>query len=77
MGVFSHKRSCTTDHSTIKHVVLPLCSGKNDFGQLGIGDTSTRGDAGGEMGDNLLTVDLSVTPWALDSGYYHNCVESL
>ena len=32
------------------------CWGKNDKGQLGLGDTSTRGDDPGEMGDNLPRV---------------------
>ena len=32
------------------------CWGGNSYGQLGLGDTSTRGDAPGEMGDNLPRV---------------------
>lgn len=32
------------------------CWGKNDFGQLGYGDTNNRGDQPNEMGDNLPTV---------------------
>jgi alpha-tubulin suppressor-like RCC1 family protein len=34
------------------------CWGQNDFGQLGQGDTVTRGDDAGEMGDMLLNVTL-------------------
>ena len=34
------------------------CWGRNDFGQLGIGDTDRRGDGSGEMGDDLPFVDL-------------------
>ena len=34
------------------------CWGRNDFGQLGLGDTANRGDDPGEMGDNLPAVDL-------------------
>jgi alpha-tubulin suppressor-like RCC1 family protein len=34
------------------------CWGYNDYGQLGLGDTSARGDEPGEMGDALPTVDL-------------------
>ena len=34
------------------------CWGRNDFGQLGLGDTVDRGDNGGEMGDALPAVDL-------------------
>ena len=29
------------------------CWGRNDYGQLGLGDTSTRGDSPGEMGDSM------------------------
>lgn len=34
------------------------CWGINVYGQLGVGDTSTRGDAPNEMGDNLPVVQL-------------------
>ena len=34
------------------------CWGNNRFGELGLGDTNARGDASGEMGDNLPAVDL-------------------
>ena len=34
------------------------CWGKNDSGQLGLGNTSTRGDGSGEMGDNLPAIGL-------------------
>ncbi len=34
------------------------CWGPNSDGQLGLGDTATRGDAPGEMGDALPAVDL-------------------
>jgi len=34
------------------------CWGKNDSGQLGLGNTSTRGDGSGEMGDNLPVIGL-------------------
>jgi len=35
------------------------CWGKNNTGQLGLGDTKTRGAAPGEMGDNLPYVQVS------------------
>ena len=34
------------------------CWGENSVGQLGIGDTTNRGDSPGEMGDELARVDL-------------------
>ena len=34
------------------------CWGKNDSGQLGLGNTSTRGDGSEEMGDNLPVIGL-------------------
>ena len=34
------------------------CWGRNDKGQLGLGDTGDRGDGSGEMGDALPAVDL-------------------
>ena len=34
------------------------CWGKNDSGQLGLGDTGTRGDGSGEMSDNLTAISL-------------------
>src|SRR5262249_50829675 len=49
--------------------------GRNDYGQLGIGDTKNRGDDPGEMGDNLPAVDLGtgLTVTAITTGYYHTC----
>ena len=32
------------------------CWGRNDYGQLGYGDTQHRGDGAGEMGDNLEAI---------------------
>ena len=40
------------DNASIK------CWGGNAFGQLGLGDDSTRGDGSGEMGDNLPVISL-------------------
>jgi alpha-tubulin suppressor-like RCC1 family protein len=48
----SYHSCALLDDDTIK------CWGNNSSGQLGQGDTVQRGDAAGEMGDNLLTVAL-------------------
>ena len=40
------------------------CWGKNDFGQLGLGDKETRGDGPNEMGDSLPAVNLGTGRFA-------------
>ena len=52
------------------------CWGGNDVGNLGTGDTESRGDEPGEMGDALLPVSLGtgVTAAAIDAGRTHTCV---
>ncbi|GLI67485.1 hypothetical protein VaNZ11_011664 [Volvox africanus] len=51
------------------------CWGYNGNGQLGLGDTLSRGDERGEMGANLAAVDLGtgLTATALVAGCYHTC----
>jgi alpha-tubulin suppressor-like RCC1 family protein len=53
------------------------CWGRNDFGQLGLGDTNYRGrgDTPNEMGDDLPLVDLGMGRKIkrIVSGSYHNC----
>eukprot|EP01083_Nonionella_stella_P313818 1128155_1 len=34
--------------------------GRNDYGQLGYGDTNDRGNEANEMGDNLFIIDLGL-----------------
>ena len=51
------------------------CWGNNQFGALGLGDTSSRGNAPGEMGDLLPPVDLGAgrTASAVTAGADHAC----
>jgi cysteine-rich repeat protein len=51
------------------------CWGGSNYGQLGLGDTNSRGDGANEMGDNLPAVDLGMgkTASAMTSGSYHTC----
>src|SRR5512145_141705 len=52
-----------------------LCWGRNDQGQLGLGDTRARGDEPNEMGDQLETVALGAgrTAMQLALGWLHTC----
>eukprot|EP01083_Nonionella_stella_P102228 290648_1 len=54
------------------------CFGRNDYGQLGYGDTNNRGDEANEMGDTLLEIDLgtSFIPMQIVAGYAHTCALS-
>ena len=53
------------------------CWGSATSGQLGLGDTVTRGDAPGEMGDALAAVDLGpLDVVALRAGSYFTCATS-
>jgi len=54
------------------------CFGRNEFGELGIGDINHRGDSIDEMGDNLNSIDLG-TGFMVSSvrcGEYHICALS-
>lgn len=52
-----------------------VCWGYNGYGQLGVGDTLSRGDGPGEMGESLVRVNLGTGRLAVDvvAGYYHTC----
>ncbi len=52
------------------------CWGRNDYGQLGLGDTENRGDGAGEMGTHLPLVlvappDVGIS--SIDAGANHTC----
>ncbi len=51
------------------------CWGLNSSGQLGLGDTATRGDGANEGGSNLPFVNLGVgrTAKKIAAGYTHTC----
>jgi len=52
------------------------CWGLNNYGQLGLGDRNSRGDAAGQMGDSLPAVDIGTghTVHGLALGNYQTCV---
>eukprot|EP01083_Nonionella_stella_P166592 557432_1 len=52
------------------------CWGRNNFGQLGIGDTLTRGDSVGDMGNNLAPVQLGFDTIQITTGAFHSCALS-
>lgn len=49
------------------------CWGRNDKGQLGIGNKENRGDGPNEMGNNLPAVDLGAKAVSIAVGWYHAC----
>lgn len=51
------------------------CWGMGTFGQLGLGDSNDRGDAPGEMGAFLPTIDLGAgrTVRSVSAGAFHTC----
>jgi len=64
------------DHTcTLLDGGLVKCWGRNAEGQLGLGDTASRGDMPNEMGNQLPTVSLGVgrTAVSIAAGYAHTC----
>jgi alpha-tubulin suppressor-like RCC1 family protein len=51
----------------------PKCWGYNYYGQLGLGDSATRGDNPGEMGTALPFLPGGNTSWQLALGAFHTC----
>ena len=51
------------------------CWGKGSSGELGYGDSNSRGDGPGEMGDSLPIIDLGTgkTPVQVCAGFSHSC----
>ena len=51
------------------------CWGRNQHGQLGIGNTEHMGNISNEMGDDLPSIDLGTgrTATAIAAGYFHTC----
>jgi alpha-tubulin suppressor-like RCC1 family protein len=74
-------RTATKIEAGVGHVCAILddaslkCWGLNNFGQLGVGDHNSRGDAAGEMGDALPVVNLGTgrTAKHVALGVYHTC----
>ena len=72
-------RSCSSKitrgyHSCIQTTSQKIkCFGYNGDGQLGLQDTSSRGDSSFEMGDYLPFVDLSENSISVTVGGYHSC----
>ena len=69
LSVGDHYACALLDDGQVK------CWGLNMNGELGRGDTASRGDGPGEMGNALLAVPLAAgqTVIALSAGGYHNC----
>jgi len=65
---FNHSCAILDDNTT-------KCWGDNSVGQLGQGDIDNRGDATGEMGDNLPAVDLGddITAKQIALGFNYTC----
>jgi alpha-tubulin suppressor-like RCC1 family protein len=50
-----------------------VCWGYNQYGQLGVGDTATRGDAPGELPAPVVPLGAGRTATAITAGLRHTC----
>lgn len=62
-----HHTCALLDDQTVK------CWGRNQYGQLGQGDTNSRGLLSTEMGDALPPIALEPSAIAIAAGNYHSC----
>lgn len=72
-GIYS---SSEADHTCANNSAGRVtCWGRNDDGQLGLGDTANRGDGAGEMGSSLTAVSLGTNrkAIAISGGSRHSC----
>ena len=62
-------------HYLLYYCFQVKCWGRNDEGELGLGDTKNRGDGAGEMADSLETVELGAgrTAKTITAGEYYTC----
>jgi alpha-tubulin suppressor-like RCC1 family protein len=69
IAVGSEHSCALLDNSAVK------CWGRNQYGQLGYGDTDSRGDGAGEMGNALLAINFGAgrTARAIAAGKYFTC----
>ena len=72
---FSKLLSAGEEHTCVLDDGAVYCWGENSSGQLGLGDTSARGDDPNEMGDGLQAIDLGSgrSAKAIEAGGFHNC----
>lgn len=69
LGSMSNHACAILDNGTAK------CWGRNNVGQLGLGDTASRGDDPTRAGDNLLAINFGSgrTPVKMALGQSHSC----